>query len=188
MANKRTVPLTDEQYDNIISAMEKGSWYFRPNRRVRTCLILEGNLGMRIEDILSLTPESFLAAGGRHYLNVTEKKTGKKRTFLIPEQVFAFIKSYMEDLSISAGMRLFNMTERNVQLYLKKVCDYLDYEGVGTHSFRKYAATAIYNYDHDLLLAQQFLQHASPETTRRYIGISSERMEEAIRSHVRVPR
>ena len=49
--NKKTTALTTEQYREIIIAMREGSSYFRPNERVATALVLEGNLGLRISDI-----------------------------------------------------------------------------------------------------------------------------------------
>ena len=43
--NKKTIALTTEQYKNIITSMREGSSFFRPNERVATALVLEGNLG-----------------------------------------------------------------------------------------------------------------------------------------------
>jgi integrase len=74
---------------------------------------------------------------------------------------------------------------RGVQNHLKKVCDKLGYTNISTHSFRKWYATDIYNSSgHDIILVQQLLQHSSPMTTRRYIGISEEKVEQAIANHV----
>ena len=39
---------------------------------------------------------------------------------------------------------MFPITERAVQKQLHIVCDYLGYEGISTHSFRKWYATEIY--------------------------------------------
>lgn len=54
--NKKTKALTTEQYKEIIAAMREGSSFFRPNERAATALVLEGNLGLRISDILKLRP------------------------------------------------------------------------------------------------------------------------------------
>ena len=54
--NKRTKALTNEQYKEVISTMKSGFCGFRPNERVATALVLEGNLGLRISDILKLRP------------------------------------------------------------------------------------------------------------------------------------
>ena len=52
--NKRTKALTTEQYKEIIQTMREGFCGCRPNERIATALVLEGNLGLRISDILSL--------------------------------------------------------------------------------------------------------------------------------------
>ena len=79
---------------------------------------------------------------------------------------------------------MFPITERQVQKQLAIVCDYLGYEGIGTHSFRKWYATEIYkNNDFDIALVQRLLQHSSAAVTQRYIGIEPQRIEAAIENH-----
>ena len=70
--NKKTVALTTEQYREIITAMREGSSYFRPNERVATALVLEGNLGLRISDIVKLRLSDIVNDGGRYRLAITE--------------------------------------------------------------------------------------------------------------------
>ena len=52
--NKKTKTLTTEQYKEIIQTMKLGFTGCRPNERIATALVLEGNLGLRISDILKL--------------------------------------------------------------------------------------------------------------------------------------
>ena len=52
--NKRTKALTTEQYKEIIQTMKEGFCGCRPNERVATALVLEGNLGLRISDIVKV--------------------------------------------------------------------------------------------------------------------------------------
>ena len=67
------------------------------------------------------------------------------------------------------------------------VCDYLGYEGISTHSFRKWYATEIYNANgFDIALVQRLLQHSSAATTQRYIGIEPQRIEQAIQNHAQL--
>lgn len=44
--NKRTIALTTEQYKEIIQTMREGFCGCRPNERIATALVLEGNLGL----------------------------------------------------------------------------------------------------------------------------------------------
>ena len=82
--NKKTTALTTEQYKEIITAMREGSCFFRPNERAATALVLEGNLGLRISDILKLRPCDIVKDGDRYRLEITEQKTGKRRVFTVP--------------------------------------------------------------------------------------------------------
>jgi hypothetical protein len=51
MMNKRTKALTTAQYKEIIQTMKEGFCGCRPNERVATALVLEGNLGIRVSHI-----------------------------------------------------------------------------------------------------------------------------------------
>lgn len=185
MANKTTVALTKEQYKEIITTMRTGGTGFRANDKIATALILEANLGIRISDILKLKPTSIIKDGNRYRLDIIEKKTKKKRLFTVPEEIISFIKEYCLKYDIQPDEYLFSYTERNIQKYLEKVADYLGYENIGTHSFRKFFATDILEKNnYNIVLVQQLLQHSSPTTTQRYIGITSEQMENALKGHI----
>ena len=92
LANKTTVTLKESEYQNIIEAMLSGGAGFRPNRRIAFALILEANLGIRIGDILKLTPRSFIKDGDRYRLNILEEKTQKKRLFTVPAEIYALVQ------------------------------------------------------------------------------------------------
>ena len=185
MANKTTVSLTKEQYENIINTMHTGGAGFRPNQRIATALVLEANLGIRIEDILDLHLRDIVKDGARYRLDIIEQKTNKKRTFTVPFEIYQYIENYCLKNGIAENDLIFPVKERNVQKYLQKVCDYLSYDNIGTHSFRKYYATDIYNKNgFDIALVQKLLQHSSAATTQRYINISEAKVEDAIQSHI----
>lgn len=82
MANKKCAALTKEQLKEIITTMRSGGAGFRKNEQIATALLLEANLGMRIEDILALHLQDIVMNGGRYRLNVIEKKTQKKEHLL----------------------------------------------------------------------------------------------------------
>lgn len=179
--------LTTEQYTEIIKVMREGRGRTRANPRIAAALTAEANLGIRIGDVLNLKLSDIVKDGKRYRLNITEEKTGKKRRFTVPDEVYGFLKEYAERNSIPDGDVLFPITVRGVQKYLKAVCDKLGYENISTHSFRKWYATDIYEQSgHDIILVQELLQHSSPMITRRYIGISDERVEQAIARHIMI--
>lgn len=182
--NRKTSALTTEQYEEIIRTMKEGFAGFRPNERVATALVLEGNLGLRISDVLNLRPSSIVNDGGRYHLDIIEQKTGKRRTFTVPLVIQQYIENYCLRNSIQRNDLIFPITAREVQKQLARVCNYLDYTGIGTHSFRKWYATEIYNRTgFDIILVQKLLQHSSSTVTQRYIGIEPQRIEEAIEEH-----
>ena len=182
--NKKTKALTTEQYKEIIATMKEGFCGCRPNERIATALVLEGNLGLRISDILKLRLCDIVKDGDRYRLEIVEQKTGKSRVFTVPLVIQQYIENYCLRNGIRRDELMFPLTERAIQKQLKIVCDYLDFEGISTHSFRKWYATEIYkNNGYDIALVQRLLQHSSAATTQRYIGIEPQRIEAAIQGH-----
>ena len=176
--------LTTEQYKTIIRTIKTGSSLFRSNPRIAAALTAEANLGIRIGDVLNLRLSDIIRDGDRYRLNIVEEKTGKKRTFSVPDEVYQFLRDYAKQQNISSTDLLFPITVRAVQKHLKTVCDYLGYADVSTHSFRKWYATEIYrNNGYDIALVQRLLQHSSAAVTQRYIGIEPQRIEKAIEGH-----
>ena len=182
--NKKTKALTTEQYKEIIQTMKEGFCGCRPNERVATALVLEGNLGLRISDIVKLRLCDIVLDGDRYRLEIVEQKTGKSRVFTVPLVIQQYIENYCLRNGLRRDERIFPLTERAIQKQLKIVCEYLGFEGISTHSFRKWYATEIYkNSGYDIALVQRLLQHSSAATTQRYIGMEPQRIEAAIQGH-----
>ena len=182
--NKKTKALTTEIYKEIIQTMKDGFCGCRPNERIATALVLEGNLGLRISDIVRLRPCDIVLDGNRYRLEIIEQKTRKRRIFTVPLVIAQYIENYCLRNGIDRDDLIFPVTTRSIQKQLKIVCDYLGYEGIGTHSFRKWYATEIYKANgYDIALVQRLLQHSNASTTQRYIGIEPQRIETAILNH-----
>ena len=185
--NRKTIALTAEQYREIISTMKQGFTGCRPNDRAATALMLEANLGLRISDIVNLHLSDIIKDGERYRLSIIEQKTGKARTFTVPLALYQFIRCYFLDHGIAPDDLIFPITTRAIQKQLKMVCDYLGFEGISTHSFRKFYATEIYkNSNYNIALVQQLLQHSSAAVTQRYIGIQQQEIERAIEGHLQL--
>lgn len=193
--NKKTLALTDDTFKLIIQTMREGFNYivggiekeFKPNNRVATVLILEANLGLRIGDVLNLKLIDIVRDGNRYRLDITEQKTSKTRTFTVPIEIYSYIQEYAYNNNIKPTVRLFDITDRAVQKQLKIVCDYLNIEGVSTHSFRKYFATNLYiNNNYNIQLVRQILQHSSTAITQKYIGIQQKDIEIALQNNIRL--
>ena len=92
--NKRTRTLMAEEYAEIITTMKTGFSGCRPNERIATALVLEGNLGIRISDIVKLSLNDIVRDGDRYRLEIIEQKTGKKRMFTVPLIIYQYIENY----------------------------------------------------------------------------------------------
>ena len=185
--NKKTKALTEGQYKEIIQTMKEGFCGCRPNERIATALVLEANLGLRVSDILKLRLCDIVRDGDRYRLEIVEQKTGKRRIFTVPLLIQQYIENYCLRNGIHRDELIFPLTTRAIQKKLKAVCDYLGYEGISTHSFRKWYATEIYKSNgYDIALVQRLLQHSSAAVTQRYIGIEPQRIEAAIEGHAQL--
>ena len=191
--NYKTKALTEEQYFRIIKTIQEGfitkeGHRVSSNPRIATALILQANLGLRIGDILSLHLSDIVRDGDRYRLDIVEQKTGKSRCFTVPTEIFTYLQSYAIEQGIKPKQRLFEFSVRAVQKHLKLTCEYLDYEGISTHSFRKYFAVSIYNENSfNVELVRTLLQHSSVAVTQHYLGVQPQLVEKALSNHIKLP-
>ena len=190
--NKKTVAVSQEQYENIINTIRSGfvcedGHIVKSNDRIASVLILEANLGLRISDILQLRLSGIIRDGNRYRLDIVEKKTKKKREFTVPIEIYSFMQNYALENNINPAAKLFDISERTVQNHLQLVCSYLGYDNISTHSMRKFFAVSIYtNNNYNIELVRTLLQHSSVVTTQRYIGIQSKEIETALQNHIKL--
>ena len=191
MGNKATIPLTNERYIEIIKTMRNGFEFngvkYKPNPRIAMILQVQTNLGLRIGDVLQLRLENIYWTGEKYKLDIVEQKTNKRRHFTVPTEFYNFMKLYCLERGIKETARMFQITERAVQMHLKHVCDYLGYDRVSTHSFRKKYGTDIYNKSgHNIELVKRLYQHSNIAITQRYLGVEERQVEEAIENTVNI--
>lgn len=187
--NKTTNSLTQEEYTAFIRTALEGFSYtdengkahkFRPSERLVMILQTEAVTFMRIGDVLNMTLNSIVKDGNAYRLNVTEQKTGKTRRFEVSKDLYTALREYAINRGIKRTERLFPVTERSVQKQIGIIADHLGMTNVSTHSFRKTAATTLYETSgYDIELVREMLQHSSTVTTQRYIARSSKMIKEA---------
>jgi len=188
--NKKTKALEKEQYYLIIDTIRAGfinkdGTECKPNPRIATALVLEASLGLRIGDILKLRISDIIRDGNRYRLDIVEEKTGKCRDFTVQDSIYNYILEYALENKIGKQAKLFDIRERVVQKHLKMACDYLGFDGIGTHSFRKYFATNVYTQNgYNIELVRELLQHSNVAITQRYIGLRRKEVEEALERSV----
>lgn len=185
--NKRCVDLSDEQYRECVSLLRNGFMLdgvkVRPNPRIATIAVVQTCLGLRLGDVLQLRMSSFVHDGAKWKLDIVEQKTKKARPFTVPVEVYSFIQQYAYDFGIGKDAKLFDISARQVERHLNKVFTKmgLPLRKFGSHSFRKLFATRAYvESGYDIRLVQTLLQHSSPMITQLYIGITQQKVEDAL--------
>lgn len=186
-----TTSLENSSFQDLIEIIREGYTDYegvnhRPNKQLATILILEANLGCRIGDILNLTTDSIIEEGGIYKLNIIEQKTGKKRHFIVPKPVKAFIDNYIREMNLYRGP-LFDIKAPAVWKQLRAATAYLGLENTSTHSLRKMAANRLFEASgYNIEVVRAFLNHSSVRTTQTYIRRSDAQMEEAINKMVNI--
>lgn len=188
MGEYTTRTLSQNEYERLIKTIRIGYIYknvkHRPNDQIADILVLEANLGCRIGDIMALTTDSIILDGDIYKLNITEQKTGKKRTFIVPKPVKDFIDHSCEARGITSG-RIFTIEAQAVWKQLRAATGYLGLKDISTHSMRKKMACDLYeSTGHDIEAVCAFLQHSSINVTRTYIRRSDAQLEKAIEGAV----
>ena len=189
--NKKTVAVTPEEFREVIELVRDGFMLgecrIRPNERIATLLCIQGNLGLRLSDILNLKMNSFIYDSGRYRLDIVEQKTKKVREFTVNSELFNYIQAYAYRNDINPEVKLFDISARQVEKVLAKAFERmgLPLDKYSTHSLRKYYACEIYkNSDYNIELVRILLQHSSVTTTQRYLTISPKEVEDAIARHL----
>ena len=152
-------------WDTMLSLVRK---LYRDGDYRMSLLIGYGSFfGLRISDLRTLTWAMLL---DDDHFTLNEQKTGKRRDFTVPLVIQQYIENYCLRNGIGHSDLIFPITTREVQKILARVCDYLGYEGISTHSFRKWYATEIYkNNGFDIALVQRLLQHSSADVLKKAV-------------------
>jgi len=159
--------------------------YLREQSERNALLFLYGIYsGFRISDIIDKRVRD---VKGRMDFDVTEKKTGKVRKIPIHPKLKKAIDSYIADkkdyefLFKSRKGRNAPITRQQAYRVLNDAGKKFGLQLIGTHTMRKTFGYHLYQQTRDINLVQSVLGHYSPEITKTYIGITQERMYDAIR-------
>jgi len=150
------------------------------------------NTILRIQDILDLKVNNIFHDDGRFrlYLSLFERKTRKNKSrqmknIKLNSLLRKELKEYVEFFELTSEDYIFfslhnpdNSLDRvEAWRMLKKAADKVGIENFGTHSMRKTLAWTIYKQTKDISLVMIMLNHNSPKTTLRYLGITQESID-----------
>lgn len=190
--NKKTSCITDEQFNKIVNLIHNGSGdgKIKKSKEIALILTITGNSALRIGDCTKLKLNSFIREGDNYKYNIVEEKTGKKRTCIIPNEIYLMISDYAKENNKENNEIIFKHSIRAIQYKLKNVANYLgdEYKDISTHSFRKCAGMRMYRLSgNDIELTRKFLNHSSINTTQRYLGVNDEEINKILSMSYKIP-
>lgn len=139
--------------------------------------------GLRISDILKFKIKDI--RGKRGY-NIRETKTGKQKLYDWNSSLKKDLDKYIEGKD--ENQYLFNsrqgikhITRQRAYQILKKACQESGLANIGTHTLRKTFGYHTYKNTKDIGLLMDMFNHAEEVITLRYIGITQEMGNKAIK-------
>ena len=141
------------------------------------------NSALRVSDLLKLRVSDLVDEKGqvREFLEVREKKTGKSKRFPINKSVRKALRQFLDAQRVEQRHYLFrsrkgeNQPIHRVQAHriLSGAAGAVGIrERIGTHTLRKTWGYHAYKQGVDPTLLQFMLNHSTPSTTLRYLGIT----------------
>lgn len=146
----------------------------RADRRERLMILLAGQAGLRRGEVAQVHTRDVVMDGGGWSIYV-HGKGAKERTVPLVDAVAR------EILRHPPGFIFPGQIDGHLSpLWVGKLISDLLPDGWSMHSLRHRFATRAYSVDHDLLIVQKLLGHASLNTTRAYVQIDHDRMRTTV--------
>ena len=159
----------------------QGNFYDPSGKRGRRNLMLfylGCHTGLRVSDLIRLRVHDVIDGG---QIQIREKKTGKISHAYINQKTLKKLKHYIALMHLNKNSYLFPSRKGNshigsVQVYrfLVSAGKLIGNDAVGTHTMRKTFGWQYYKSGGRIEELQQIFNHASPDVTRRYLGIEDE--------------
>lgn len=180
-----TKGVQDVQPIRSLAKIEDMKWSLRRHCSERDYMmfLLGINTGLRVSDLLELKASDLK---GKKKLVVKEGKTKKPRTIHL-HNIYDELNNYVKGLESEwlFPSRKGDKPITRIQAYrqLNRGAEMADIsEGIGTHTMRKTFGYWHYKQFKDVAQLQKILNHAHPEITLRYIGITDEEIENSLQS------
>ena len=137
------------------------------NPRNRVMLELMSRAGMRISEVLKLTPND---TDGRK-LTLRHPKSGKdKELVYIPQRLSNRLEEYIQTVGFSKNERIFPITYATARHMVRKAGNIVNIF-LRPHDLRRFAATYASRSGTPIeIVSKVILRHANLSTTQRYLG------------------
>ena len=155
-----TIDIIDrEAVDDII--------YTTQDMRNRLLLELQARGGMRIGEVLKLTPGDI---EGTRITLWNPKSGNEQEAVFIPKRVAERLRAYIRELSIRSHERVFPLTYGGARYVVKKAGERMGVR-LRPHDLRRFAATFASRSGVPLeVVSEVVLRHKNLSTTQRYLG------------------
>lgn len=153
------------------------------NERDYIMFLIGIHSGLRISDILKLHVRD---VRGKDRITIREKKTGKERRFPINSYLKKKLGNYIEGkedyeyLFPSRQGKNKPISRQQAYNIMSAAGREFGLDSIGTHTLRKTFGYHMYRQTKDAVTIQKILNHSSIEITMRYIGVTQDRMDEAV--------
>jgi integrase len=152
------------------------------------------NNGLRAGDLLLLKVKDVKSLKPGEFITIREKKTGKQNILMVNKPVHRALRNYLHEVRPDDDDYLFAsrktqkpLTIQAVNALIKKWTRAinLDHGNYGAHTLRKtfgFMQRTKYGVGFELL-AKRF-NHSSPTTTMRYLGLTSDEVNEVLMNEI----
>jgi len=155
---KNDKPLSDTIHEDMQNMFNK------LNKRDNLIAQLGSRCGLRIGEILKITPDDLIRNGDVCCIRLVDPKSGANQEMAwIPLDLCQELREYIDRGGIGTTNRVFPITSQAVWKIFRKF-------EVKPHDLRRYAAFRLMEKGKNLKVIQGFLRHKSPKTTEIYLG------------------
>ena len=181
MSKKGTVTTTDYiEFSKVILTAQK-LLKEEKSKLLGLYIIMGANTGLRISDILNLTWEQVKD----DLVQVTEKKTGKKKTIKINSTVRDAINKFDTNKTglIFISQKKSVYSRQTINRLLKQVFNKeAKKNNISSHSLRKSFGRRVFENNNEseksLTYLSELFNHSSVATTRKYLGVRQEELND----------
>lgn len=177
-----------------IEAMKK---FLSDSPRDYLLFVIGINTAFRVSDLLTLKYSDVMDSKGRllEHFTLKETKTGKNNKVAMSKGVQKALKEYIDN-NYEGNMNeyLFKsrkhdkegnsqpINRKSAWRIIQQTAEQLGLKNIGSHSLRKTFAYHQYQMGTDIVLLQDMLNHSSPAVTLRYIGITQDQKDRAVKA------
>ncbi|MCY7933161.1 tyrosine-type recombinase/integrase [Bacillus spizizenii] len=143
--------------------------------------------GLRVGDILKVKTKQILELKNKRdkVFKVQEGKTKKAREIYLGNcfnELFEYASKLKSEWLFPSRKGDKAITPTQAYRQLNKAADFAGVDSVGNHTLRKTFGYWFYKATKDVAMLQEILNHSHPSITLRYIGITKEETNNALKS------